>query len=106
MQHIEQLIAHAAAEFAGIADAAQLEQAKSRYLGKSGSLTELLKSLGKMPPEERRTAGAAINQAKDQIEASLNARRDAIKRAALEAQLDASALDITLPGREIGRAHV
>ena len=103
MQHIEQLVTEATAEFAGINDAARLEQAKARYLGKSGSLTELLKGLGKMPAEERRSAGAAINNAKDQIEAALNTRRDALKRAALEAQLDASALDITLPGR--GRAR-
>ncbi|MCX7172894.1 MAG: phenylalanine--tRNA ligase subunit alpha [Proteobacteria bacterium] len=103
MQHIEQLISAATTEFAGVNDAAQLEQAKARYLGKSGSLTELLKGLGKMPAEERRSAGAAINRAKDQIEASLNTRREAIKRAALEAQLDASALDITLPGRGRGR---
>ena len=103
MQHIEKLITAASTEFGGISDAAQLEQAKARYLGKSGSLTELLKGLGKMPAEERRSAGAAINNAKDRIEAALNARRDALKRAALEAQLDASALDITLPGR--GRAR-
>ena len=99
MHHIEQLITEATAEFAGIADAAQLEQAKARYLGKSGSLTEFLKRLGQMPAEQRRSAGAAINRAKDQLEAALNARRDALKRIALEAQLDASALDITLPGR-------
>ncbi|MFA7268863.1 MAG: phenylalanine--tRNA ligase subunit alpha [Sterolibacterium sp.] len=103
MHNIEQLVVTATTEFAGIADAAQLEQAKARYLGKSGSLTELLKTLGQMPAEERRTAGASINRAKDQIEAALNARREAIKRAALETQLDASALDITLPGR--GRGH-
>lgn len=69
MQDIEQLIAEASAEFARIDDAAQLEQAKARFLGKSGTLTELLKGLGKLPADERRTAGAAINQAKDRIEA-------------------------------------
>jgi len=103
MLNIEQLITAAATEFAGITDAAQLEQAKARYLGKSGSLTELLKGLGQLPADERRTTGASINRAKDQIEATLNARREAIKRAALESQLDVSALDITLPGRGRGR---
>ena len=103
MHNVEQLVAVATTEFAGITDATLLEQAKARYLGKSGSLTELLKRLGQMPAEERRTAGASINRAKDQIEAALNARREAIKRAALENQLDVSALDITLPGR--GRAR-
>lgn len=99
MSDIEQLVAQAKAEFAEIGDAAMLEQAKARYLGKSGSVTELLKGLGKLAPEERKIAGAAVNSAKERIEAALNERREAIRRAALEAQLKAEALDITLPGR-------
>lgn len=99
MTDVEQLVAQATAEFAGIVDAAALEQAKARYLGKSGTVTELLKSLGKLTPEARKSAGAAINGAKDRIEAALDARREAIRHAALEAQLKAEALDITLPGR-------
>lgn len=99
MTDVEQLVDQANAEFAGIADAAALEQAKARYLGKNGSLTELLKGLGKLAPEARKSAGAAINSAKDRIEEALNLRREAIRHAALEAQLKAEALDITLPGR-------
>ncbi|MBM3391036.1 MAG: phenylalanine--tRNA ligase subunit alpha [Betaproteobacteria bacterium] len=99
MTNVDQLVSQATAEFAAIADAAALEQAKARYLGKSGSLTELLKGLGKLAPEERKQAGAAINGAKERIEAALGARREAIRRGALEAQLKAEALDITLPGR-------
>jgi len=99
MSDIEQLVAQATAEFSSIADAAALEQAKARYLGKSGSVTELLKGLGKLDPEARKRAGAAINSAKDRIEAALNARREALRNAALEMQLKAEALDITLPGR-------
>ncbi len=82
-----------------MADPAQLEQAKARYLGKSGAITEQMKSLGKLPLEERRTLGAAINSAKESIEAALNERREALKRVALEAQLAGEALDVTLPGR-------
>ena len=59
----------------------------------------MLKGLGKLDPEARKTAGAAINSAKERIEAALNARREALRHAALEAQLKAEALDITLPGR-------
>jgi len=99
MSDIEQLVAQATAEFSGIEDASALEQAKARFLGKSGSITELLKGLGKLDPEARKTAGAAINSAKERIEAALNARREALRHAALEAQLKAEALDITLPGR-------
>ncbi|HQW20729.1 MAG TPA: phenylalanine--tRNA ligase subunit alpha [Rhodocyclaceae bacterium] len=103
MHNIEQLAHQAINEFAGISDAAQLEQVKARYLGKSGSLTELLKGLGKLPPEERKIAGAVINRVRDEIETALNARRDALKRVALESQLAAEALDVTLPGRGHGR---
>jgi phenylalanyl-tRNA synthetase alpha chain len=102
MNDVHQLVAAASAEFAAIADAALLEQAKARYLGKSGSLTELLKGLGRLPAQERKDAGAAINAAKDAIEQALTQRRDALKRAQLEAQLQAEALDVTLPGRGMG----
>ena len=99
MTDLEQLVAQATAEFAGIADAAALEQAKARYLGKSGTVTELLKGLGRLAPEERKLAGATINGAKERIETALSTRREALRQAALEAQLRAEALDVTLPGR-------
>ncbi|GAB2180424.1 phenylalanine--tRNA ligase subunit alpha [Denitratisoma sp. agr-D3] len=99
MNNLEQLVADAAAEFASVTEPAKLEEAKARYLGKSGSLTELLKGLGKLSPEERKSAGAAINAAKEQVEAALNGRREALREAALQAQLAAEALDVTLPGR-------
>ena len=72
-----------------------LERIKARYLGKSGRITELLKGMAKLSPEERKTAGAAINRAKEAVEASLNARRDAIRRLALEARLAEESLDVT-----------
>lgn len=103
MQTIEQLIADACADFARTDDAVQLEQVKARYLGKSGRLTEILKGLGQLPPEERKSRGAAINRAKDTLEAALHARREAIGQAALEAQLATEALDVSLPGRGRGR---
>ncbi|NTV11318.1 MAG: phenylalanine--tRNA ligase subunit alpha [Zoogloea sp.] len=102
MDHLDQLVTQASAEFAAATESAQLETAKARYLGKSGSLTELLKGLGKLDPEARRSAGAEINKAKSAIEAALEARRDELKRAALELQLAAEALDVTLPGRGAG----
>ena len=99
MEQLDQLVQQAAADFAGAADGAQLEQAKARYLGKAGSLTERLKSLGKLDPDARREAGAAINAAKVSIENALEARRNALRETALLAQLAAEALDVTLPGR-------
>ena len=99
MEKLDQIVQAASADFAAARDGAQLEQSKAVYLGKSGSMTELLKGLGKLPAEERKAAGAAINQAKHAIEAALAARRQALRDAQLEVQLAAEALDVTLPGR-------
>ncbi len=102
MEKLDILVEEALKLLAGIGDAAQLEQAKARYLGKSGTLTELLKGLGKLPAPERPAMGARINAAKVQLEAALAARRDKIQAGTLEAQLAQEALDVTLPGRGIG----
>ena len=102
MDNLDAIVAAAEAEFAAVDDPNQLEQAKARYLGKSGSLTERLKALGKLPPDERRVAGAEINRAKQAVEAALEARRAGLRSARLEAQLAAEALDVTLPGRGAG----
>ena len=102
MQNLDAILNEAQAAFAGIDNPAELEQAKARYLGKSGVLTEQLKQLGKMPPEERREAGARINQAKDLLEQALKDRREAIQERLLQAQLAQEALDVTLPGRGLG----
>jgi phenylalanyl-tRNA synthetase alpha chain len=102
MHNLDNLISEAINLFEGIDDAAELEQAKARYLGKSGSLTELLKGLGKLSQEERPAMGSRINQAKEAIEAALNNRRDAIQIKKLDAQLAGEALDVTLPGRGLG----
>ena len=99
MQYLEALVAQAISEFGTTTDAAELERIKARYLGKSGSLTEALKGLGKLPPEERREAGGRINGAKDRIETALVGRRAALANAALEGRLAEEAIDVTLPGR-------
>ena len=102
MHNLDNLISEAINLFEGIDDAAELEQAKARYLGKSGSLTELLKGLGKLSQEERPAMGSRINQAKEAMEAALNSRRDAIQVKKLDTQLAGEALDVTLPGRGLG----
>ncbi len=99
MQNLDAIVIEASSAFAATSNPDELEQVKARYLGKTGQITELLKGLGKLPPEERKTAGAAINRTKEAVEAALNARREAIKLAALEARLAEEALDVTLPGR-------
>ena len=99
MQNLDQIVQEASAAFAATDDPDALEQVKARYLGKSGQITDLLKGLAKLSPDEKKTAGAAINRAKEAVEAALNARRDALRRLALEARLAEEALDVTLPGR-------
>jgi len=102
MQEIESIVAAALAEFAGCEDAAALENSKARYLGKTGRLTELLKSLGGLPAAERPAAGARINEAKGRLEAALARRREELSEARLAKQLAADALDVSLPGRALG----
>jgi phenylalanyl-tRNA synthetase alpha chain len=102
MNDLDTLVQRAQAEFDASPTAAELENAKARFLGKSGSVTELLKGLATLPPEQKKTRGAEINQAKARIEALLNSSRERLAHAELEAQLKAEALDVTLPGRQRG----
>jgi phenylalanyl-tRNA synthetase alpha chain len=102
MQELQIILDDALNSFSVVADAAELENAKARYLGKEGSLTGLLKGLGKLSAEERPAAGARINQVKQQIEAALQARRDALQNQSLQLKLAEESLDVTLPGRGLG----
>ncbi len=102
LEDTEALVGRAIAEFNATADAVELERIKAQYLGKSGHLTMALKTLGKLPPDERREAGARINSAKDRIETALTERRAGMAGAALEARLAEESLDVTLPGRRRG----
>ncbi|MCR4299314.1 MAG: phenylalanine--tRNA ligase subunit alpha [Gallionella sp.] len=102
MQELQQILDQALQQFAVIGDEAELEQVKAKYLGKEGSLTVLLKGLGKLSAEERPAAGARINQVKQGIEAALQQRRDLLQQNKLAQKLAAEALDVTLPGRGLG----
>jgi phenylalanyl-tRNA synthetase alpha chain len=102
MQDLDSIVKEALAAFAGTDDPPALEQAKARYLGKTGALTEQLKGLGKLPAAERPAHGARINEAKQKIEAALAEHRARLQARELEAQLAAEALDVTLPGRGAG----
>lgn len=99
MRELEPLIAEAAAAIRATRSIAELEQAKARFLGKSGSLTGLLKGLGKLSAEERPTAGAAINRAKAQVERLLAEQREVLLASELDSRLAAESIDVTLPGR-------
>ena len=102
MNDLDSLAQQAQADFDAAPTAAELENAKARFLGKSGRVTEMLKGLGALPPEEKKARGAEINQAKQRIEGLLTAARERLAQAELQAQLKAEALDVTLPGRQRG----
>jgi phenylalanyl-tRNA synthetase alpha chain len=79
-----------------------LEQLRVEYLGKKGSLTEQLKTLGALPAEQRPAAGAAINAAKVQVQDAIAARRELLEHQEAERQLSSEKVDVTLPGRSLG----
>ena len=99
---LNDILAEATTAMQAVSSMPGLEQTKAKFLGKTGSLTEQLKALGKMPPEEKKEAGAAINAVKTQVEALINAAKARILDAELQTKLAAEAIDVTLPGRTSG----
>lgn len=106
MTDLQGLVREAEQAFAQAADPAALENAKARFLGKSGAITERLKSLGAADPQTKKTLGAEINAAKSQIESLLAARRAQIADAELAARLSAEAIDVSLDGRGRGAGAI
>jgi phenylalanyl-tRNA synthetase alpha chain len=96
---LNRLVNEARAAFSAALQPAALENEKARYLGKNGAITERLKTLAKLTPDEKRTAGAEINAAKEAIEALLAERRQALAESRLNEQLAAESIDVSLPGR-------
>jgi phenylalanyl-tRNA synthetase alpha chain len=104
---LQQLIDAARTQISQSATIDEVEQIRVRLLGKKGELTALLKTLGAMDPDARRTAGAKINEAKESLIAVLEEKRGALEAAKLAEQLASDAVDVTLPGRgqTIGGLH-
>ena len=107
MQDLTSLIQQADGEVAASSDLAALDEVRVRWLGKKGAITEQLKSLGALPGSERAAAGQRINEAKERINAAIEARREALENAEVERKLAAGRIDVTLPGRgeERGGLH-
>ena len=106
---IEALEGEILARIASVADEAALEAERVAALGKKGVVSELLKTLGAMPPEARQVMGPAFNGLKDRVGEAINARRGVLKAAELERRLAEDVVDVTLPVRpsplETGRIH-
>jgi phenylalanyl-tRNA synthetase alpha chain len=94
-------------EIDAAADAASLDAVRVLYLGKKGGLTSLLKELGKLPAEQRPAAGADINKVKSILQGAISLKREVLEKTAIDAKLNAEAIDVTLPGRntDIGGLH-
>jgi len=107
MENLASLVELAQAAITKAGDAQALDQIRVQYLGKKGEVTQLLKGLGKLSPEERPKAGDQINKAKDALLQELNARRTELDTAQLQAKLAAEKIDVTLPGRgqSVGGLH-
>ncbi len=103
MRNPNEIVAEALSAIRTCQDINALEQTKARFLGKQGALTDLLKSLGAMDPDERKRAGARVNEAKQAIESAIKIRRDSLLEAELERKLKEETIDVSLPGR--GRGH-
>jgi phenylalanyl-tRNA synthetase alpha chain len=107
MQALDELVRRAKTEIDTADDLAALDAVRVSYLGRKGSLTLRLKSLGELPPAERPAAGQAINEAKKAVQAALDGRRGVLERSALSEELARDRVDVTLPGRglSIGGRH-
>ena len=99
MSDLVKLESQILADIAAASDEPALEAVRVAALGKKGSISALLATLGKMSPDERKTQGAAINLAKDTVTQALTTRRDILKSAALDARLAFETIDVTLPLR-------
>ena len=102
MSTLEAILSDATSTLTTVKSMPELEQVKAKYLGKSGSLTEKLKTLGSMTPEEKKIAGAAINDIKTKVESLISEAKARIAKTELEAKLAGESIDVTLPGRTTG----
>jgi phenylalanyl-tRNA synthetase alpha chain len=99
MDQLNQLIDQAKKDFASCSKLAELDHIKSKFLGKSGPITEAMKSLASLSPEEKPKKGAEINQIKKQIESLLETRKQEISNLELNEKLEKEKIDVTLPSR-------
>ena len=106
MSDLNHIIDDARAAFASASRPADLENEKAKFLGKDGVLTKELKALGALPVDEKKSRGAAVNAVRQQVEALLNAARDALNEAALNEKLATEQLDVTLPGRGLATGGI
>lgn len=97
--NLEQILQQVTLATQQATDLMALDQIRVDYLGKKGKITDLLKALGQLEPQQRKATGQAINQIKQQVQQMINQRKILLQNEALEKSLAAEAIDVTLPGR-------
>ena len=105
--NLDEILAQAMKSLAAAQDLNQLDQVRVQYLGKKGIFTLQMKELGALEPDQRRTVGQVINQAKDLFQEELQARKETLDTVELERRLASETIDVTLPGRgqTVGGLH-
>ena len=106
MSELDQLLQTASEQITAADNLKILDDIRVHYLGKKGVVTEQLKTLGKLPAEERKSAGQRINQVKHAIQALLEERGKTLQAEAIAAKLASEAIDVTLPGRRSSRGSL
>ncbi|MFZ1386558.1 MAG: phenylalanine--tRNA ligase subunit alpha [Thiolinea sp.] len=101
MQSLLELMGTAHEQISSASNLASLDQIRVQYLGKTGLITEQLKQLGQLPPEERKAVGQEINLAKQALASAIDLRRDSLQADVLNMRLAAESVDVTLPGRRM-----
>ena len=104
LQELNTLAVNAIASTESLDD---LEQLRVKYLGKKGQVSQILRGMGKLSPEERPVVGSLANVVKEEVQVSLEQRKQDLQQAQIEAQIQAETLDVTMPGvsRPLGRIH-
>lgn len=99
MNDLSQIVTQAEQAISAAADLGGLDQIRVEYLGKKGRVTEQLKQLGKLPPEQRREAGQAVNEAKQRLQGLIESRQQQLRQVEMDRRLSEEAIDVSLPGR-------
>ncbi len=106
MSDLQQIVSDGLAQINAASSVQALDEVRVQYLGQKGTVTMQLKQLGQLPPEVRKTAGQAINQAKGQLFTAIQEKKNTLMAAELNEKLMDEAIDVTLPGRQMGRGGV
>lgn len=106
MQALEEILRDASSTILSTTDLKSLDHLRVQYLGKKGQLTEYLKTLGQLPPDQRPAAGQKINAAKETVQAMIDERISSLQKKLIEKQLESEAIDVTLPGRSPGTGSI